>query len=165
MSLRPATADDIPFIRSLTTRPDYAPFIGDADAAQLQAWIDSPAARVVIWEPGDKRGFAVFREIGDPSGRVELFRIALDRAGGGRGDAFFAALLDHAFARLNAARMWFDASGENPRAMKVYERAGCRREGIQRAHWFRPCLGRAVDLHLFGILRSEWAARNDPGRG
>lgn len=159
MTLRAATTADIPFIRSLTTRADYAPFIGDADEAQLRAWMESPAARVVIWTDGTATGFAVYREIGDPSGRVELFRIALDRAGGGRGDAFFGALLDHAFGDLRAARLWFDASGENPRAMKVYERAGCRREGIQRAHWWRPTLGRAVDLHLFGMLRDEWQAR------
>jgi RimJ/RimL family protein N-acetyltransferase len=156
--LRPATAADIPFVRSLTTRADYAPFIGDSDEAQLAAWMASPAARVVIWTDGSAQGFAILREIGDPSGRVELFRIALDQAGGGRGDAFFAALLDHAFGDLGAARVWLDASGENPRAMKIYERAGCRREGVQRAHWFRPCLGRAVDLHLFGMMRDEWAA-------
>lgn len=165
MTLRPATAADIPFIRSLTTRPEYMPFIGDADAAQVQAWIDSPAARVVIWTDGTATGFAIFREIGDPSGRVELFRIALDIPGGGRGDAFFAALVDHAFADLGAARLWLDASGENPRAMKVYERAGCQREGIQRAHWWRPSLGRAVDLHLFGMLRQDWLALRGKGPG
>lgn len=157
--LRPATAADIAFIRSLTTRADYAPFIGDTDAATLHGWLDRPEVRIVIWEADGAKGFAIYREIGDPSGRVELFRIALDRAGGGRGDAFFNALLDHAFAVLDADRMWFDASGENLRAMTIYDRAGCRREGIQRAHWWRPALGRAVDLHLFGILRAEWLAR------
>ncbi|MFN3280581.1 MAG: hypothetical protein ACK40I_02765, partial [Tabrizicola sp.] len=78
--LRAAVPGDIPFIRSLTTRPDYAPFIGDADEAQLQAWIDSPSDRVLIWE-GPVKGFAVFRSTNQPV--VELFRIALDRAGGG----------------------------------------------------------------------------------
>ena len=150
---------DIPFIRGLTTRPDYTPFIGDADEATLRRWMDSPTERVVIWEDGDATGFAVFREIGSPSGAVELFRIALDTAGGGRGAAFFDALLDFAFRDLGAARVWFDASGENQRAMKVYERAGCLREGVQRAQWWRPALGRAVDLHLFGMMRAEWLAR------
>lgn len=159
--LRPATAADFGFIRSLTTRADYAPFIGDADEATLQGWLDSPAARIVIWEADWAKGFAIYREIGELSGRVELFRIALDQAGGGRGDVFFNALLDHAFRDLGAERVWFDASGENPRAMNIYERAGCLREGIQRAHWWRPALGRAVDLHLFGMLRAEWLARRD----
>jgi RimJ/RimL family protein N-acetyltransferase len=157
--LRRATVEDIPFIRGLTTRADYAPFIGDADEATLRGWMDSLAERVVVWEDGVAKGFAVFRELGSPSGAVELFRIALDQAGNGRGAVFFDALLDFAFRDLGAARMWFDASGENPRAMKVYERAGCLREGVQRAHWWRPALGRAVDLHLFGMMRAEWLAR------
>lgn len=158
MTLRPATPADIPFIRALTARADYAPFIGDSPETDLQAWMNSPEARVLIWQRGATRGFAIFREIGDPSGAVELFRIALDRPGGGMGDAFFAALLDFAFLSLGAARVWLDASGENPRAIKVYLRAGCRAEGVMRQQWFRPALGRAVDLHLFGILRDEWQA-------
>lgn len=153
--LRPAATADIPFIRSLTTRPEYAPFIGDADAAQLQAWIDSPTDRVLIWE-GAARGFAIFHDADQPV--VELFRIALDRAGGGQGDTFFRALVDFAFRDLGAQRLWLDASAENPRAMKVYARAGFRQEGRLRAHWYRPALGRAVDLVLFGMLRAEWEA-------
>jgi RimJ/RimL family protein N-acetyltransferase len=157
--LRLATTEDIPFIRGLTTRADYSPFIGDSDDATLQGWITSQTERVVIWTDGEATGFAVYRELGKPGAIVELFRIALDQAGGGRGDAFFAALLDHAFTDLGANRVWFDASGENPRAMTVYTRAGCTREGVQRGQWWRPALGRAVDLHLFGILREEWLAR------
>lgn len=154
--LRSATTADIPFIRSLTTRPDYAPFIGDADAAQLQAWIDSPADRVLIWDGPGATGFAVFHSADQPV--VELFRIALDRAGGGKGDAFFRALVDYAFRDLGAARLWLDASAENPRAVKIYARAGFRQEGRLRAHWFRPTLGRAVDLILMGMMRAEWEA-------
>jgi RimJ/RimL family protein N-acetyltransferase len=156
--LRPAVAADIPFIRSLTTRPDYAPFIGDSDDAQLQAWIDSPSDRVVIWTGESAHGFAVFRGIGQPGGIVELFRIALDRAGGGMGDRFFRALVDHAFHDLGAERLWLDASAENPRAITVYARAGFRLEGTLRAHWYRPALGRPVDLVLMGLLRGEWQA-------
>ena len=159
MTLRAATAADFAFIRSLTTRAEYAPFIGDDDETALQGWLDSPAARIVIWQADGAKGFAIYRGIGDYPGLVELFRIALDAAGGGKGAAFFDALLDFAFRDLAAERLWFDASGENLRAMKVYERSGCVREGIQRAHWWRPALGRSVDLHLFGMLRSEWLAR------
>ena len=161
MTLRPATPDDFAFIRSLTTLPDYAPFIGDSDEAQLAEWLISPAARVLIWESGTAKGFGIFREIGDPSGRTELFRLALDQTGGGMGDAFFADLVTYAFTELGVARIWLDASGENPRAIRVYARAGFQPEGILRAHWYRPCLGRAVDLHLMGLMRDEWRARQD----
>lgn len=164
MSLRPARPEDIPFIRGLTMRADYAPFIGDTDAVQLQAWIDSPADAVLIWERGDVRGFAIFRDVARPGGIVELFRIALDRAGGGQGDTFFRALVDHGFVALQAERLWLDASAENPRAVKIYSRAGFREEGRLRAHWYRPALGRAVDMILMGMLRAEWQAL-EPGPG
>lgn len=162
MSLRPARSEDIPFIRGLTTRGDYAPFIGDSDEAQLQVWIDSPEARLVIWEAADTRGFAVFRSVGAEGGVVELVRIALDRAGGGMGERFFRALVDHAFRDLGAARLWLDASAENPRAVKVYGRLGFREEGRMRAHWYRPALGRAVDLILMGLMRDEWESLEPP---
>lgn len=154
--LRLATIADIPFIRSLTMRADYAPFIGDSDDAQLAVWIASPAARVLIWEDAGAKGFGVFRELDNAGGIVELFRIALDRAGGGRGDVFFNALVDYAFRDLGAARLWLDASAENPRAVKIYTRSGFTEEGRLRAHWFRPVIGRAVDLILMGMQRSEW---------
>ena len=68
------------------------------------------------------------------------------------------ALVDHAFREFGANRLWLDASAENPRAVKVYGRAGFRVEGTLRAHWYRPALGRAVDLILMGLMRSEWQA-------
>jgi RimJ/RimL family protein N-acetyltransferase len=161
--LREATEADIAFIRSLTTRSDYAPFIGDSDEAELRQWIGATDAKVLIWEGGSARGFAVFRGIGKPGGVVELFRIALDRAGGGNGAAFFGALVDHAFATLGAARVWLDASAENPRAIRLYTSLGFREEGRLRSHWHRPALGRPVDLVLMGMLRSEWEAL-EPGQ-
>lgn len=157
MTLRPATAADFPFIRALAQDPAYAPFITDEDDAALAAYLADPSARLYIWqEDGKAAGFALFCEIGHPTGRVELRRLALARTGGGRGLGFVKALTDHAFAQLDAARVWLDASGENPRACRVYEQAGYSLEGVQRAHWWRPALGRAVDLRLYGMLRAEW---------
>jgi RimJ/RimL family protein N-acetyltransferase len=154
MILRPATVADFGFIRGLTTDPAYAPFIGDDDEAQLTRNLDDPSVRVLIW--GEAGGFAIFREIGDASGRVELFRLALARTSAGGGAAFVEALLKFAFDELGAKRVWLDASGENLRARRVYERAGFVLEGRLRAHWYRPILGRSVDLLLFGMLCDAW---------
>ena len=155
--LRPATPADFAFIRALAQRPDYAPFITDEDETALAGYLADPSSRLCIWqENGQPAGFALYCEIGHPAGRVELRRLALAETGGGRGLGFVRALTDHAFSNLNADRVWLDASGENPRACRVYQQAGYRQEGVQRAHWWRPALGRAVDLHLFGLLRAEW---------
>lgn len=157
MSLRPATPADFPFIRALAQDPANAPFITDEDDAALAAYLADPTARLYIWEDaGAPAGFALYCEIGHPTGRVELRRLALSLTGGGRGLTFLKALTDHAFTEFGAARIWLDASGENLRAARVYEQIGYRLEGTQRAHWWRPALGRAVDLLLFGIQRDEW---------
>lgn len=155
--LRPATAADFPFIHGLAGRPEYAVYITDEDDAALAAYLADPGARLLIWE-AERRpaGYALFCEIGDPAGRVELRRLALDTTGGGQGQPFLRALIEHGFGALGAARLWLDASSENLRAMKTYERAGFTLEGRLRQHWYRPVLGRTVDLMLYGMLRTEW---------
>jgi RimJ/RimL family protein N-acetyltransferase len=155
--LRPATAADFAYIRSLAGRPENAPFITDEDEAALARYLEDPSARLVIWETGSgPAGYALFCTLDDPSGAVELRRLALDSTGGGQGQRFIRALLDYAFGTLGAARVWLDASSENPRAMRTYERAGFTLEGRLRQHWYRPSLGRNVDLMLYGMLRAEW---------
>ncbi|NGQ92069.1 GNAT family N-acetyltransferase [Rhodobacter sp. HX-7-19] len=159
MSLRPALPADFAFIRALAQRPDYAPFITDEDEGRLAFYATDAAHRLLIWEEGGRSaGFALWAEIGDPSGRVELRRLGLAEVGGGRGLGFVRELTDYGFAVLGARKVWLDASGENLRAQKVYERAGYRLEGRLVDHWFRPSLGRNVDVMLYGILRSEWEA-------
>lgn len=163
MILRPATGADFPFIRSLAQRPDYAPFITDDDNALLASYTTDPAHRLLVAESdGVPQGFALWAEIGDPSGRVELRRLALAETGLGRGAAYVALLTEYGFATLGAGKIWLDASGENLRAQRVYERAGYRLEGRLKDHWFRPALGRNVDLMLYGMLRHEWLALAAP---
>lgn len=154
--LRPVTAGDFAFIRGLARRPDYAPFITDEDEAALAAYLADPSARLLIWEIGGKpAGFALYCQAGPV---VELRRLALAEAGQGLGRAFMRALVDHGFRDLGAERLWLDASGENERAQAAYQRAGFTLEGRMRKHWFRPALGRVVDLMLYGMMRDEWEA-------
>ncbi|MBS3979594.1 MAG: GNAT family N-acetyltransferase [Rhodobacteraceae bacterium] len=157
--LRPATLADVPFIRGIASHPDNAPFITDEDDAALAAYLADPANRLLIWEVGCvPLGFALFCQVDEPSGAVELRRLALAGTGRGQGQPFLRALVDYGFGTLGAARVWLDASSENARAMRTYDRAGFTLEGRLRQHWYRPALGRVVDLILYGMLRSEWEA-------
>lgn len=163
MTLRPALPADFAFIRALAQRPDYGIYITDEDEARLAFYASDAGHRLLIWEEdGARAGFALFAGLDDPSGAVELRRLALDVAGGGRGLGFVRALTDYGFAVLGARRVWLDASGENLRAQKIYDRAGYRLEGRLRDHWWRPMLGRTVDLMLYGMLRAEWEAMDHP---
>jgi len=103
-------------------------------------------------------GFALFCEIGDPSGRVELRRLALAQVGNGQGRAFVNLLMDYGFATLGAARLWLDTSENNLRAQRVYAQAGFTLEGRLRLHDHCPPLQRNFDTLLYGIMRGEWQA-------
>lgn len=160
MTLRPATPADFAFIRGLVQQPAYAAYLTDEDEAGLAAYLSDPSARLQIWEEdGQSAGFVLWCNVGHPSGTVELRRLALATIGGGKGLAFVTALTDHGFSSLNARKIWLDASGENLRAARVYQQAGYTLEGRQRAHWWRPSLGRVVDVLLFGLLREEWPGK------
>lgn len=156
--LRAATSADFPFVRALVSQPENAPFLTDENDAALAAYIADPTARLLIWGTDDPRGFALFRDIGDPSGTVYLMRLALVTPGQGEGAVFLHALIDHAFVALQAKRLWLDATGENLRAQRVYVRAGFTPEGRLRRHEYRPAIGRVVDVVLYGMMRDEWAA-------
>lgn len=158
MTLRPANAADFAFIRTLATHPENTPFITDEDEVALQSYLDSPDAALLIWQTDGAQGYVLFCGLTDKAGSVELRRLALDSPGGGRGRSFVGALVDHAFLALGAQRLWLDASGENLRAQHLYESLGFHLEGRLRRHWWRPALGRAVDLMLYGMLRDEWQA-------
>lgn len=158
MRLRPALAGDFGFIRSVAGRAEYAPFITDEDEAGLADYLTSPAARLLIWEDDHgPRGFALYAVPQDGAGVVELRRLALDLAGRGEGQAFLRAMIGYAFQDLGAERLWLDASGENLRAQAAYLRAGFVLEARLRGHWYRPALGRVVDLLIYGMMRAEWA--------
>lgn len=156
MNLRRATPADFGFIRKVAQHADYAPFITDEDESALAAYLHDADCRLLIWQDAaGPAGFALYAGL-QAHGVVELRRLALARAGLGEGAAFLAALVDHGFVELAADRLWLDASGLNPRAQKTYLRAGFTLEGRLRAHWYRPALGHAVDLLLYGMLRTEW---------
>ena len=160
MRLRPALSADFGFIRAAAGRADYAPFITDEDEAVLSIYLTSPAARLLIWEDDHgPRGFALYAVPQDGAGVVELRRLALDLAGRGEGQAFLRAMIGYAFQELAAERLWLDASGENLRAQAAYLRAGFVLEGRLRGHWYRPALGRVVDLLIYGMMRAEWQGR------
>jgi Acetyltransferase (GNAT) family len=156
--LRAATPDDVPYVRALVRRSENAPFLTDEDEAALAAYITDPTTRLLIWGDPAPRGFAIFCDIGAPSGTVCLMRLALDAPGKGEGAAFLRALIDHGFANLNAQRLWLDCSGENLRAQRAYARAGFVLEGRLRQHDYVPRIGRVIDTLHYGMLRDEWAA-------
>ncbi len=65
-------------------------------------------------------------------------------------------LLRFAFEQLGLNRMELEVYDFNPRAIRAYEKAGFRRDGVRRQALYRD--GAFHDVYLMGILREDWDA-------
>ena len=86
------------------------------------------------------------------------FRILVGKDGRGRGLGTEATLLvlSHAFTALGLHRVGLEVYAFNPRAQRVYEKAGFKVEGIKRdALKFDS---RRVDSIVMSALSQEWTA-------
>jgi diamine N-acetyltransferase len=161
VNLRPATAADIPAIRAIAQLPQHALLITDEDETALVGYLVNPHARLFMVEIGldQAAGFALFCALNNRAGSIELRRLALRETDTGRGRAFVQMLTDTAFEHFGAARVWLDTGIDNLRAQKIYESLGYLREGCLRQSGYIAALQKPVDELIYGILRSEWAAR------
>jgi RimJ/RimL family protein N-acetyltransferase len=66
-------------------------------------------------------------------------------------------IVRYGFETLNLHRIELDVVAFNPRAIRVYEKAGFKQEGVLREAWYRD--GRYWDLIVMGILRAHWDAQ------
>ena len=77
--------------------------------------------------------------------------------GKGYGVDAIRVLLRWAFRVQNYRRIWLTTAGDNPRAIRAYEKCGFVHEGRLREHFFSN--GTYVDSVHMGMLRSEWEAQ------
>jgi len=77
--------------------------------------------------------------------------------GNGYGTDAMCLILRYAFAELNLRRVSLGVFAHNPRAIRSYEKAGFRREGLVRSDCLRD--GQRQDSVFMGILRDEWLNR------
>jgi RimJ/RimL family protein N-acetyltransferase len=82
-----------------------------------------------------------------------------DYWGNGYGTEAMQLLLRYAFTELNVRRVSLNVFAYNPRAIRSYEKAGFRHEGLVRGDCHRT--GQRWDTVFMGILREEWEAINN----
>lgn len=82
-----------------------------------------------------------------------------DYWGRGYGTDAMRLTLRYAFEELDLHRVTLTVWSVNERAIRSYERAGFKREGVQRETMLRE--GRRVDTVVMGVLRGEFAALVD----
>jgi RimJ/RimL family protein N-acetyltransferase len=136
-------------------------FIGpEVDARWYEGYLNGRdrAVRLAILGPGGERpiGCVSLTDI-HRINRAAEFSILIgepDYWSRGIGTAATRAMLAHAFDDLNLHRVYLTVLADNPRAMRVYEKAGFRTEGRQREAVFK--CGRYQDLVLMGLLEPEY---------
>ena len=146
VSLRRATADDIPFILATERLPGYDVLVGRFDEEIHRAHLADNGWLYFIGkdDAGAAGGFAILEDRGRASGDEYLRRIAVTNAGAGFGKQFLTKLIEWVFAETPAQRLRLHVRGTNVRARHVYTALGFveeRAEGdgafmvLTRAHW------------------------------
>jgi len=166
LTLRYPEPADAAALFALASDPDVTRFFSwrydaEADAA---AWI---AGRAAAREAGEWMEFVIVHRDEGVAGVTGLTEPSLrdrravtgswlGRAFWGRGvnDEAKALLARIAFDRCGMERLGAYASTENPRSRRALEKLGWVHEGTLRE--FHRFGGRAHDVHVLALLRSEW---------
>ncbi|WP_324651173.1 GNAT family protein [Georgenia sp. H159] len=179
-TLRPYLDEDLPHVLEALTDPEVVRLTGSAhssrdlprhDEQTIRRWYTSLATRedrldlmVVDNTTGTWVGEVVLNDW-DPGNESCNFRILIGPRGRDRGLGTEATrlLLDHAFTHLPLHRIALGVYAFNPRALRVYEKAGFVVEGREReALRFDDA---RVDQVIMSVLRPEWLGhRRSPGR-
>jgi RimJ/RimL family protein N-acetyltransferase len=88
------------------------------------------------------------------------FAILKNRWGQGLGSEAVRAVVAFAFETLNLHRIEADVDPRNDRSLRLLERLGFRREGVQRERYLMN--GERQDAVMLGLLRQEWNASAIP---
>jgi len=79
--------------------------------------------------------------------------------GQGIGGEAIALVLAYAFTTLGLVRVSLEVAVDNRRAVRCYEKAGFRLEGVKRKAFMVD--GEYVDLAMMAVLREEWRAAHE----
>ncbi|CAM5467444.1 GNAT family N-acetyltransferase [Streptomyces abikoensis] len=164
-TLRPVTVDDLPALLPLFRDEETARLTGShgaPDDAALRKWYATRADQddrldlaVVERATGEVVGEAVLNEW-DPGNESCSFRICSVPGAPGRGLGTEATrlIVGYGFEALGLHRISLEVYAFNPRARRVYEKAGFVPEGVLRGALLWK--GERVDAEVMSVLAPEW---------
>lgn len=156
LSLRPATADDIPFIMTTERRPGNERVVGRWEEAHHRAEMSNPSTAYFVGEEqGVPCGFAIVIHLDEPAGNVHLKRIATADPGRGHGRRILRLVTAEVFRCPGPHRLWLTVMPYNERARRLYAGEGFAQEGAFREAALLPT-GERVDQIVMSVLRPEW---------
>jgi RimJ/RimL family protein N-acetyltransferase len=164
VTLRRATAEDVPFLVSVVRDEHVAPYLAAvraateedvaAEVARSEAEPDAFGV-LVIEADGERAGTVTWERVNRRSRIAAVSGFALDPAFRGRGIADEAArmLQRHLIRELGFHRIQMEVYGFNERALRHAERAGWIREGVRRKAYWRN--DEWVDGVHFGLVEED----------
>lgn len=157
--LRRAAPDDIGFMMAAERLPGYEAFVGRSDEATHRRHIadESRACFIAEDEAQVPLAFALFQDLDDSNGNVQLKRFVVAEPSRGLGAAFLPLALDTVFSATAAHRIWLRLVDGNARAHGLYRKCGLQDEGVQREAVLTDS-GARINMLVMSILRPEWAA-------
>jgi RimJ/RimL family protein N-acetyltransferase len=162
--VRRATGADVEFMAALALHDEVEPFMVAVSPRERDELHDevrrseeepSLHGRFVLEVAGEAAGVLAF-EIANRRSRIAyLHAVMLDPSYRGRGLATAATrlLVRHLVFDLDYHRVQLEVYGFNEPALRHFERAGFRREGVRRRAYWRH--DRWVDGILFGLVRED----------
>jgi RimJ/RimL family protein N-acetyltransferase len=178
--LRPFSDGDLPALRAAVSDPEGRLLTGSVhDPAAARAPLTPDEERILSdWyatrgDQADRLDLAVTDQatgecVGeavlnqwDPANQSCNFRILLGPEGRGRGLGTEATrlIVGYGLERLGLHRISLEVYAFNPRARRIYEKAGFRAEGVLRESLRYN--GSWIDATAMSVLASEWAAARD----
>lgn len=164
VSLRRATAEDVPFLAGLAAHPQVTPYLAavrasspEAVAAEVERSTREPDTFgvLVIEADGERAGTVTWELVNRRSRIASVSGFAVDPTFRGRGVGVAAAraVQRHLIREVGLHRLQMEVYGFNERALRHAERAGWVREGVRRRAYRRNDTW--VDGILFGFLEDE----------
>ena len=168
IQLRELARTDLPFINRWRQSRELVDGLGapyryigpEVDAAWFDTYLSRRGndVRCVICRDGEADPIGLVSLTGiDPVHRHAEFHILIGEPvahGKGIGSEAAQAMLRHGFMDLNLHRIYLYVLTTNQAAIRVYEKAGFRREGTLRESAFKN--GGYHDLLVMGVLQADW---------
>lgn len=165
LRLRPITPDDLPDLLRWLHDPEVVKFYGPPppDLAAVRGEYMEPCRAphwtFIIDDGGRPIGEIQYAEdfAGEPwSAGIDIFIGNPDARNCGLGTEAVRTLLQYLFETKGLNRVSIDPTPSNRRAIRAYEKAGFRLDGVLRRHMRVD--GRWADIAFMTILDDEWPA-------
>jgi aminoglycoside 6'-N-acetyltransferase len=170
LRFRPVSQSDLPDLMRWLDDAEVRQFYGDPPASEAAAREDylevdvNPVWRFVIEEDGRGVGEIQYHHAYPGSdyawsAGIDIFIGDPDARDRGVGTEAIRTMLRFLFEEKRVHRATIDPEVANARAIRAYEKAGFRLDGVLRHHAFEH--GEYVDTHFMSILEDEWPAARE----